>query len=122
LNHPPNQLSHEKDLEMARQQSFNLLYRVLFVLFAEDRKLLPFGVNIAYTANRSLGRARDEIGATLDRINARRDVDYPAGQVTLWNDLTNLFDLIDRGHATYGVPAYNGGLFDAEQHPFLAQK
>jgi hypothetical protein len=84
--------------------------------------LLPYGVNHAYTANRSLGRARDEIGATLDRVTSDRDVDYPPGQVTLWPDLNTLFDLIDSGNARYGVPAYNGGLFDAGQHPFLAAK
>ena len=31
-----------------------------------------------------------------------------------------LFDLIDRGRQRYGVPAYNGGLFDPEAHAFLA--
>jgi len=33
-------------------------------------------------------------------------------------DLLELFDLIDEGHRRYEVPAYNGRLFDDEQHPF----
>jgi predicted ATPase len=40
----------------------------------------------------------------------------------LWSDLQALFDLVDRGHASYGVPAYNGGLFSTSSHPFLAEK
>jgi hypothetical protein len=31
----------------------------------------------------------------------------------------DLFDLVDAGHRTYGVPSYNGGLFNRDQHPFL---
>ena len=33
--------------------------------------------------------------------------------------MEELFDLIDRGGRRYGVPAYNGGLFDPARHPFL---
>ncbi len=122
LSHPQNDLSHEHDVEVCRQESFVLLYRLLFILFAEDRKLLPYRVNRVYTDNRSLGRFRDEIAAKLDRVGQGRDNDYPPAQCDLWPDLTNLFDLIDRGAGRYGVPAYNGGLFDAESHPFLTEK
>jgi hypothetical protein len=122
LSHSPNGLSPEHDLELCRQQSFTLLYRLLFILFAEDRKLLPYRINSSYTANRSLGRFREEIAAKLDRIAQGRDVDYPLAEKTLWPDLLTLFDLIDSGASRYGVPAYNGGLFDAEVHPFLNAK
>ena len=122
LSHPQNDLSHEHDVEVCRQESFVLLYRLLFILFAEDRKLLPYRVNRVYTDNRSLGRFRDEIAAKLDRVGQGRDNDYPPAQCDLWPDLTNLFDLIDRAAGRYGVPAYNGGLFDAESHPFLTEK
>ncbi len=119
LSFQPNRL-RPADLETCRRQGLILLYRILFILFAEDRQLLPFGVDVSYTANRSLGRFRDDIAARLDRVEAGRQRDYGAEDCGLWPDLLSLFDLIDRG-GRYGVPAYNGGLFDPELHTFLVE-
>ena len=77
-------------------------------------------MNPTYTNNRSLGKQRDEIAARLDGVKFGQP-DYKRTDTGLWNDLINLFDLIDRGHGSYKVPAYNGGLFDTAAHPFLAE-
>ncbi len=122
LTHPPNNLDPARDLDECRRQSFVLLYRLLFIMYAEDRGLLPYRRNQLYTANRSLGRHRDEIADTLDRIADGRETHYPPERAGIWTDLVALFDLIDRGHARYDVPAYNGGLFDPDKHEFLARK
>lgn len=122
LSHPQNDLHPDSDMNTVREQSFILLYRLLFILFAEDRQLLPYRVNEAYTQNRSLGRVRTDIATRLRLIDLGREHDYPPDQVTLWPDLLVLFDLIDSGKRAYNVPAYNGGLFDEEQHPFLKTK
>lgn len=122
LSFKPNGLQAATDLARCRDQSFILLYRLLFIMFAEDRRLLPYRVNGPYTNNRSLGRHRDEIAGRLDRIRDGRDDDYSRQSADIWADLLDLFDLVDRGRKTYGVPAYNGGLFDAEAHPFLMEK
>jgi hypothetical protein len=122
LSYPPNNLTADAHLEICREQSLVLLYRLLFIFFAEDRQLLPFRVERQYTENRSLSRFRDEIASRLDRISDGREPDYEAAASTLWPDLLVLFDLIDRGAARYKVPAYNGGLFDPERHPFLLTK
>jgi type I restriction-modification system DNA methylase subunit len=122
LSHEPNKINAKTGLEECRYNSLVLLYRLLFILYAEDRKLLPYGVDRAYTENRSLGRFRDEIANRLDRIRERRQADYQGGEATLWPDLHNLFLLIDDGAARYNVPPYNGGLFDSEAHPFLKDK
>src|SRR6185503_6766477 len=45
LSLPANGLSHEADLMSCREQSFVLLYRLLFIMYAEDRRLLPYRVN-----------------------------------------------------------------------------
>ncbi len=47
LTHEPNTLKAETDLEECRYNSLVLLYRLLFILYAEDRKLLPYGVELA---------------------------------------------------------------------------
>ncbi|UCC31489.1 MAG: hypothetical protein JSU86_04275 [Phycisphaerales bacterium] len=122
LSHPPNRLNPSKDLELCREQSFVLLYRLLFIMYAEDRALLPFRRNRLYTENRSLARRRDELACILDRIDDGREQDYPPAQTATWQDLTSLFDLIDRGHARYGVAAYDGGLFDPDRHSFLREQ
>jgi len=118
LKRTENKLSFD-DLETCKTNSFVLLYRLLFVMYAEDRGLLPYRINGTYTQNRSLARLRDEIAHQLDR---RGELVFREDRTELWKDLTALFDLVDAGHARYGVPAYNGGLFSSEQHPFLTEK
>ena len=121
LAYAPNQLTPDADLLRSREQSFILLCRLLFITYAEDRRLLPYKLNRLYTENRSLGRLRDDVARRLDR-SGRLDEGFDRASTALWQDLESLFDLIDRGHARYGVPAYNGGLFDADAHPFLNEK
>ena len=51
MRHEANNLTSSlTDIELCRQQSFTLLYRLLFVLFAEDRKLLPYKIDRGYIA------------------------------------------------------------------------
>ena len=122
LRHSPNQLDPAGDLARAREQSFIFLYRLLFTLYAEDRRLLPYHVNPTYTENRSLGRLRGDIAGQLDLARERGGKPYSDSSTAIWDQLCSLFDLIDGGHKTYGVPAYNGGLFDPEANPFLMEK
>ncbi|MEO0696962.1 MAG: Eco57I restriction-modification methylase domain-containing protein [Pseudomonadota bacterium] len=123
IAHKPNGLDPAVDLAECQRHAFILLYRLLFILYAEDRGLLPYRINMTYTRNRSLARHRDEIAAKLDLVYSRIDrSDYSRTQTHLWDDLQDLFDLIDRGHGRYGVPAYNGGLFNLEGDAFLAAK
>lgn len=123
LTLPSNGLNAEDDLDQCREQSLVLLYRLLFIMYGEDRGLLPYRLNAAYTANRSLARHRDEVAVKLDHVAQRLDrTDYSREDTGIWQDLILLFDLIDGGHGHYGVPPYNGGLFDTERHTFLAEK
>jgi len=122
LNYPPNELFPAVDLEQCRQESFILLYRLLFIMYAEDRRLLPYRLNRTYTDNRSLGRHRDEIAGRMDRIRNGEEQDFSYDSTDIWEDVQSLFDLVDGGHKRYGVPEYNGGLFDNKAHPFLMNK
>lgn len=117
-----NSLDPVRDLERCHNESFILLYCLLFIMYAEDRRLLPYGINRLYTENRSLGRFRDELARRLDRIKDGLEEEYSCESTDIWRELQSLFDLIDSGGARYGVPAYNGGLFDPGAHPFLTEK
>ena len=91
-----------------------LLYRLLFVLYAEDRGLLP--VNDSRYEDYGLRKpVRDDI--------ARRMADGSAlsGRATNYYDhLITLGQLIDQGDAAIGLPPYNGGLFNDAAAPLLA--
>ena len=94
-----------------QEASLTLLYRLLFLMYAEDRRLLPTG-HPAYSSI-SLQSLRREI---LDRL--KTNPTFIPGVVTYWPRLLILFDRIDAGEPTAALPAYNGGLFD-KRHPEL---
>ena len=118
-----NVLDPQNELRSCQENSLIFLYRLLFIMYAEDRSLLPYRRNQTYTNNRSLARHRDEVASRLDQVTRGLDaMDYSRKDTNLWDDLQDLFDLIDRGHKRYGVHAYNGGLFDFEADSFLSGK
>ena len=123
ISNPENNLDPSTDLPLCQSNSLVLLYRLLFVMYAEDRSLLPYRVNDIYTKNRSLARHRVEVATKLDNISRNIDKnDFRKDTLELWQDVKALFDLVDRGRHVYGVPAYNGGLFDLEENVFLTEK
>ena len=92
-------------------------------MYAEDRGLLPYRIDQTYTNNRSLARHRDDVAARLDDVERGIKIrDFSPDRTDLWGDLQDLFDLIDGGHRSYRVQAYNGGLFDRESGSFLSDK
>ena len=126
-----NDLAIDPEDETARaelkEQSLVLLYRLMFVLYAESRGLIDPDdptANAKYHENFSLEEVRGEI------IDAVEDGDVESGDVfrdeysefstTIWTRLSNLFELIDEGEESLDIPPYNGGLFDHDDHEFLA--
>jgi hypothetical protein len=93
-------------LEGVYEATLILLYRLLFVLYAEAREYLPVEVSAGYKGH-SLRRRLDEIVATVE---ADRGFDESARDI--WSDLEETFGAIARGQREWGVPPYNGGLFD----------
>jgi len=117
LAHPANGLdsSDADTVQLVHDNSLVLLYRLLFILYAEHRGILPCD-NEEY-GRYSLRALHEEINANL----LRRP--YSSRPSTLWRLLCNLFSLIDCGFEEDGrviVPAYNGGLFSPEKHPHIA--
>lgn len=97
-----------------RQGALILLYRLLFVLYAEDRNLLPDeqGPYAPYC----LTKIRIEVA---DRELSGAVI--PKSVITYWPRLTTIFTAIANGDDDLGIPPYNGGLFDPAAAPILSR-
>jgi hypothetical protein len=103
------QANPEDALDDVYEQSLVLLFRLLFVAYAEDRDLLPYRRNDRYR-NASLKALARELA---DLVEEARD--HNGDQTTsLWSRVNALFEAVDKGAPTWDVPAYNGGLFSAD--------
>ena len=100
-------------LSKVRDAALIFLYRLLFVLYAEDRGLLP--VNDArYGLYSVRTRVRDEIA----RIMAEHGI-FSDKATVYYDHLASLFKQIGHGDPSIGLPPYNGGLFSTGAAPLL---
>ena len=110
----------EADFPEVYTHALTFLYRLLFVLYAESRGLLPVrshgpGANRRYLNDFSLARL-------VERLRNRTL--YTDDAFTgLYDELLRLFHLINGTHVrqneALGVTRYNGGLFNPDLHPKL---
>ena len=95
-----------------------VLMRLVFILYAEDRDLLP---------SRSGARAREiyETSYSVRGLYAKLVEDAALNPDTMderrggWGRLLALFRLIHKGHSTQFVQARGGKLFNPDEFPFL---
>lgn len=102
-------------LQDVREAALILLYRLLFILYAEDRDLLPVN-DRRYDDYGLRDRVRIDIGDRRDRGDT-----FSTTAARYWSILDDLCRAIDEGDASIGLPPYNGGLFDPERTPLLRQ-
>ncbi len=99
----------EADLDLIYEQAMLVLFRLLFIAYAEDRDLLPYRLNDAYHEN-SLKSVAKEL--------ASRGAEGPTFEgdtaTDLWARVGSLWEAVDKGNQGWGVPPYGGGLFDAD--------
>jgi hypothetical protein len=119
FNNPPNRLT-AADLEAVYETSLIFLYRLLFVLYAESRGVLPAKLR----GPGSNKRYREEYSLTRFIEKLRDPASYPDDAFDgLYNDLLKLFHLVNGTNKTQnerlGVTRYNGGLFNPEHHPHV---
>ena len=100
------------DIKTIHENCLILLYRLLFVLYAESRGLLPLE-NREYQSEYSLDALATEIHDKLDNHSI-----IPKLKSDYWTHLHDLFTLIDKGWDEH-IPQYNGGLFNPTRHVFL---
>lgn len=104
----------EEVLKKTYRGTLALLYRLLFLLYAEARDLLPHRDRLGYGVH-SITRLKRDVAARLGEGETFSDKSY-----VIWERLESLFRIVDEGSPELNVPPYNGGLFkDAGSHEFL---
>lgn len=102
------------------QGTLTFLYRLLFLLYAEARDLLPVRETRGYYKI-SLTRLKEEVagraGNILDEAPGKLEKAYSATETGLYERLEGLFRVVDEGSAALNVPLYNGGLFITNPEP-----
>ena len=103
------------ELDDVRQAALIFLYRLLFLLYAEDRDLLP--VNDSRYDDYGLRKSvRDDV----DKRTAAGDA-FSGFASHYYDHISTLCRQIDKGDPTIGLPPYNGGLFAQQAAPLLEQ-
>ena len=94
------------ELDDVRQAALIFLYRLLFLLYAEDRDLLP--VNDSRYDDYGLRKSvRDDIDKRIARRRRLFQLWLPISTTTI----STLCRQVDEGDPSIGLPPYNGGLF-----------
>ena len=88
------------DLDETYRMTLVLLYRLLFVAYAEDERFLPRYRNNQYDKYSIKQKARD-----IDE-----GMEYDENLTTLWDEVMTLTTAIHEGSSTMGLPAYDGRL------------
>ncbi len=111
---PDADISSPAYLAELREATLILLYRLLFILYAEDRNLLP--VRDGRYDDYSLRKIRVDIA---ERRDANDTLSNTASRY--WQHLGDLFRIVSQGDPSIGMPAYNGGLFEDARAPLLTR-
>jgi len=99
-----------QDLATTYEMALTVLFRLLFIAYAEDKELLPYRTNDRYKT-RSLKRKARELADLKQSDNV--EFDYSS---THWEEFMRLCRAINNGHREWGIPEYNGGLFSEEKN------
>jgi hypothetical protein len=106
----------EEERKEIFESSVKLLYRCLFLFYAEARRLLPSEVGKAENYSKRSIRA---LCREAHKFQWGKRKDYDG--YDLWKHLKGLTNAVNDGDSDYGIMGYNGGLFDDEQEKFLGR-
>ena len=98
---------NEEDLQEAYQAVLRILYRLLFVAYAEDRDLLPLHTSRSYREH-SLKRIAQRLEEARQKGVEDGDQDF------YWSQVTQIWKAVSLGNPEWDVPAYNGTLFASD--------
>ena len=100
------------DLIALYEQAIILLYRLLFITYAEDREILPVH-NAQYQRDYGYRTIQTTL---LARLDTHALSDSPSA-TKYWGQLQAFFTALNEGHPGAGIYPYNGGLFTHSRLP-----
>ncbi len=99
----------DADLDDLYETAMVILFRMLFVAYAEDKDLLPYRSNGLYQRNALKSLAQD----LSERANEEK-LDFDPNATAFWAQLKSLWRAIALGNRDWDIPAYNGGMFSSD--------
>ncbi|RAQ97407.1 Eco57I restriction-modification methylase domain-containing protein [Thermogemmatispora tikiterensis] len=113
---PRNELAPTpENRRLVYEHALILLYRLLFIFYAEARQLLPVESGTIYSRRFSLRMLAQQASRLLQEKTALSNV------ALVWAHLKTLFESLHAGNRLMGVSVFDGGLFDPQKAPFLQQ-
>lgn len=88
--------------------ALTVLFRLLFIAYAEDRDLLPYKNNASYKVRSLKHKALELAEATSNNVPISEGEHH-------WLEIFQLFLSVYRGNEEWGVPAYNGTMFSSDK-------
>ncbi len=101
------------ELDEIYRNTIYLLYRTLFLFYAEARQLLP----VDDEAYQRIGLEGLIESSKRWQLDGEREAD----EYSLWKRLTHLCVVVDDGSEEAHVNPYNGGLFSDSEKPYLRE-
>src|SRR5579883_610145 len=110
------ELLREITPETLYEAALTVMMRLVFLLFAEERNLLPLGERL-YDQN----YAASTLLAQLQEVAGQRDEAFLEQKCDAWSRLLSLFRVVYGGisHQDLSLRPYDGRLFDPDRFPFL---
>ena len=98
-----------EELALTYEMALTVLFRLLFIAYAEDHDLLPYQGDAAYR-RRSLKQKAIELAGNTAPANNESNEGFDH-----WEETVRLWRAISRGNKEWGVPAYGGTMFSFDQ-------
>lgn len=95
------------DIALNYEMALTVLFRLLFIAYAEDRDLLPYKGNEAYR-RRSLKQKAIELAKAASGHTPISEGDHH------WVETAQLWQAVSRGNREWGVPTYDGTMFSSD--------
>ncbi|MCL4518111.1 MAG: hypothetical protein M1587_02820, partial [Thaumarchaeota archaeon] len=103
LDHDKRKRYSKEELENGKSIALKLLYRLLFILYAESRGLLP-------TDN------SDYFEISFENLRQRlQAMERDPDATNIWKSLRFLFMAINKGSHDHNIPEYDGALFEEDK-------
>ena len=93
-----------EQLRQTYEMALTILFRLLFIAYAEDRDLLPYRSNEAYRRRSLKQKAQELAKHVADKTPISVGTSH-------WDEVKLLWRAVAAGNSEWGVPAYDGGLF-----------